>query len=51
MPNPSDHEPEDAAERPSAPCPFCLKDWRDAGTLIEGPERDELGRAYLPQLC
>lgn len=51
MPNPSDHEPEDAAERPSVPCSFCLKESKAAGTLIEGPQRDELGCAYICRNC
>jgi hypothetical protein len=49
--NLSDDESEAAAERPSVPCSFCLKDSRDAGTLIEGPERDQLGRAYICRNC
>ena len=51
MQNPSDDESEDAAELLSFRCSFCLKDSRDAGTLIEGRERDELGRAYICRNC
>jgi DNA-binding CsgD family transcriptional regulator len=49
--DPGDHEPEDSDERPSVRCSFCLKDSRDAGSLVEGPERFLLGRAYICRNC
>jgi DNA-directed RNA polymerase specialized sigma subunit len=49
--NPSDQESEDAAERPSARCSFCLQDSRESGTLIEGPNHDKLGAAYICYNC
>lgn len=51
MRNPSGHESDDPAERPSVRCSFCLKDSGDAGTLIEGRERHESGRAYICRNC
>ena len=51
MRNTIDRASVDAAERPSPRCSFCLKDWRDAGTLVEGPKRAELGAVYICHEC
>ena len=51
MRNPSDHESVDADEQPSARCSFCHKDSREVGTLVEGPNRDELGAVYICHDC
>jgi RNA polymerase sigma factor (sigma-70 family) len=51
MRNTTDRESVDAAERRSPRCSFCLKDWRDAGTLVEGPKRAELGAVYICRDC
>jgi len=51
MRNPGDHESEDAAERRSARCSFCLKTWRDVGPLVEGPKHEEFGAVYICHDC
>jgi DNA-directed RNA polymerase specialized sigma24 family protein len=51
MPIPSDHESQDAAQRASARCSFCLHDPSDTGTLIEGRKRDDFGPAYICSNC
>jgi RNA polymerase sigma factor (sigma-70 family) len=51
MSNPGDHGSEDAGEPPAKRCSFCLKSSKVVGILIEGPERGELGAAYICQEC
>jgi RNA polymerase sigma factor (sigma-70 family) len=51
MGNPGDHGSGDAPDPASERCSFCLQSPSDAGTLLEGPERGELGRAYICRNC
>jgi ATP-dependent Clp protease ATP-binding subunit ClpX len=47
----SEKEVKRAGEVSSALCSFCGKSWRDVGTLIEGPEIEGFGRAYICSEC
>jgi hypothetical protein len=51
MSHSGDLGPEDSAEPPSARCSFGLRSEGDAGALVEGPERGELGAAYICEKC
>ena len=51
MSYPDDHGSDGLAEPLSACCSFCLKRPSDECTLIEEPERGEVGAAYLCQDC
>jgi RNA polymerase sigma factor (sigma-70 family) len=51
MSDPRDADSDDEPEGLSARCSFCLKSSRDADTLIEGPNRSELGAVYICLEC
>jgi DNA-directed RNA polymerase specialized sigma24 family protein len=41
----------DAEQRRPVCCSFCLKGFRLVGPLIEGPDRNDLGKAYICREC